>query len=104
MRGARETSRTLRPFMFAPLVLTGQSICNSMNPRRCLDSYALCCAPDDDALLDSSVNEDLGIIQIDMTLVKRYDELKKKSSTVHIVPAIGPVHERSKKAGVHAVA
>lgn len=50
------------------------------------------------------MNEDLGTIQIEMKLVKRFDALKKKSSTVHIVPAIGPVHERSKKAGVHAVA
>ncbi|EIW52453.1 uncharacterized protein TRAVEDRAFT_61366 [Trametes versicolor FP-101664 SS1] len=79
MDGARETSDTLRPFIFAPLVLT-----------------------DDDALLDSGVNEDLGTIQIEMKLVEYFSEAKKFSA-IH-VPEIGSVHERSKKAGVHAVA
>lgn len=77
-------------------------MCNSVKPHTCLDYYIYCCAPDDDALLDSGVNEDLGTIQIEMKLVEYFSEAKKFSA-IH-VPEIGSVHERSKKAGVHAVA
>ncbi|OJT04175.1 hypothetical protein TRAPUB_5127 [Trametes pubescens] len=79
--GMFETSGTLRPFLFAPLLLT-----------------------DDDALLDDNVNADLGTVQIEMMLVQRYERKKKSQSLRRHVPDIGPLHERSKKAGVHATA
>ncbi|EIW53414.1 uncharacterized protein TRAVEDRAFT_40106 [Trametes versicolor FP-101664 SS1] len=79
-RGAIETSDSLRPFLFAPLVLT-----------------------DDDALLHSDVSGDLGTIHVQMRRVQRYTKNKTNFRGRH-VPEIGSVHERSKKAGVHAVA
>ncbi len=63
-----------------------------------------CCAPDDDALLNDNVNADLGTVQIEMMLVQRYERKKKSQSLRRHVPDIGPLHERSKKAGVHATA
>ncbi|KAL1948508.1 hypothetical protein VTO73DRAFT_12583 [Trametes versicolor] len=79
-RGAIETSDSLRPFLFAPLVLT-----------------------DDDALLHSDVSGDIGTIHVEMRRVQRYTKNKTNFRGRH-VPEIGSVHERSKKAGVHAVA
>ncbi|KAI0372451.1 hypothetical protein BV20DRAFT_939909 [Pilatotrama ljubarskyi] len=67
-------------FLFSPLVLT-----------------------EDDSLATSENNEALGTIRVTMTRTKGYTRnpgapVKQKS-----IGAIGPVHEKSKKAGVHAV-
>ncbi|KAH9903459.1 hypothetical protein C8Q73DRAFT_674764 [Cubamyces lactineus] len=70
----------VRPFLFASLVLT-----------------------DDEATASTEVNGELGTISIKMFRVKAFVE-NQAPYTGTSVANIGPVHERSKKAGVHAVA
>ncbi|KAI0634208.1 hypothetical protein C8Q77DRAFT_1110450 [Trametes polyzona] len=68
-----------RPFLFTPLTLT-----------------------DDEDVATSGVNEDLGEIVIKIRLVERWIQRQAERSYADVLE-IGPVHEKSKKAGVHAV-
>ncbi|KAI0356946.1 hypothetical protein OH77DRAFT_1423213 [Trametes cingulata] len=75
----------VRRFAFAPLMLTGSS--------------------DDDKALHSKVSEELGTIRLTMTRAQGYKKASHKPFPGgRKVVDLGPVHERSKKAGVHAVA
>ncbi|KAI0672342.1 hypothetical protein C8Q78DRAFT_1026488 [Trametes maxima] len=69
-----------RPFVFSRLVLT-----------------------DDESAISTRTYEDLGTIRLTMTRVQRYKLLDIDAPSAAPVPEIGPMHEKSKKAGVHAV-
>lgn len=61
--------------------------------------------PDDDKVASSrdKPHEKLGTIEIVMRLVQSYIPSGRAYAGQGPVPEIGPVHEKSKKAGVHAV-
>ncbi|KAI0356947.1 hypothetical protein OH77DRAFT_1451971 [Trametes cingulata] len=77
--GARIGLGERQTFVFSPVVLT-----------------------DDDSLATSGATEDLGTIQVTMTRTQGFARMKRPAELIN-VKEIGPVHERSKKAGAHAV-
>ncbi|TFK91030.1 hypothetical protein K466DRAFT_483559 [Polyporus arcularius HHB13444] len=79
--GVEETPGQRRPYQFAPLVLT-----------------------DDEGVASSkaALSEKLGVLEVVMRSVDRYVENETYYS-VGKVSRIGPAHEKSKKAGAHAV-
>ncbi|KAI9056376.1 hypothetical protein FKP32DRAFT_1599106 [Trametes sanguinea] len=80
-RGAQDGVDRMRPFSFAPLVLT-----------------------DDDHVADSTETRcaELGTIRLTMIRVERYVETDKPY-VAHDAYDLQPIHEKSKKAGIHAV-
>ncbi|KAI0325493.1 hypothetical protein GY45DRAFT_1330167 [Cubamyces sp. BRFM 1775] len=78
LTGVLVSTNRIRPFLFSPLVLT------------------------DDDTLDGAVNEELGTIRILMFRVQAF-VYNKDLSTDRRVVDIGTIHEKSKKAGAHAV-
>ncbi|KAI0362101.1 hypothetical protein OH77DRAFT_1491573 [Trametes cingulata] len=80
VRGVYETSQSILPFKFSKLVLT-----------------------DDDATLShTDANHDLGSIKISLTRVAGFTLSEKPYKRIGTV-GTGPVHEKTKKAGVHTV-
>ncbi|KAJ3010633.1 hypothetical protein NUW54_g2425 [Trametes sanguinea] len=102
--GIREATDQLRRFRFSPILLTGGP-CAAILPT---DEWTCRCnllalAPDNDAIAQPNPgNAELGTIRVAMFRVQKYllsDEPYKPLA----VSDIGAVHERSKKAGTHAV-
>ncbi|EIW60349.1 uncharacterized protein TRAVEDRAFT_57633 [Trametes versicolor FP-101664 SS1] len=80
-RGVYVSSSSIRPFTFSDLILT-----------------------DDDAIINTkNVSDKLGSIEVILTRVERFEPTKRPYVGRYGFTEIGPVHEKSKKAGVHTV-
>ena len=60
-------------------------------------------AGDEEAAALTALSEKLGTIEVQMFEVERFESNPGSLYAVQGVTDIGPVHEKSKKAGVHAV-
>lgn len=59
---------------------------------------------DDDSIINTkNVSEKLGSIEVVLTRVERFEPLSTPFAGGYSFPEIGPIHEKSKKAGVHTV-
>ena len=104
--GVKDRPERRRPLEFSELILTGMlcSVPCTEQTNRQHDSQS---APDDESIASASLasNEKLqklGTIELELRRVAYYRK-KNKFYSLGEVPEIGPVHEQSKKAGVHAV-
>ncbi|KAI0935003.1 hypothetical protein AcV7_003921 [Taiwanofungus camphoratus] len=83
--GVRTDAEVRQPYQFAPLVLTDND--SVANP-------------------DGSGNDNLGVIEVRVrraTIRRRGGSHGRPKYRVNAIPERGPIHERSKKAGVHCV-
>ena len=99
-RGIEEVPGQFRRLMFAPLVLTGAVTAHGLLDR--VDAEFACV--DDDSVLASSnaIHPDLGTIEVSMRHVDHFTVNNTRYSSSKF-NEIGPIHERSKKGGAHAV-
>lgn len=96
--GAQVTHNVMRPFVFSNVVLTGKHL-----PSIPILSLKLSSHPDDEDVANPDEPEygHLGSIQVHLLRVVVHKE-QRWEGEMHY-DDIGPIHERSKKAGAHQV-
>lgn len=105
-RGVYVSSSSIRPFKFSDLILTG--VCSRIDrgvyQYNFMKKIGVAVFSDDDAIINTkNVSDKLGSIEVILTRVERFEPTKRPYVGRYGFTEIGPVHEKSKKAGVHTV-
>ncbi len=102
MAGMRISDTMLQPFQFSPLEITGEpSLTKTIDDG--LPIVDTICLDADDAL-HAPANADLGTIRVRVDRIELLSlVLAPKDHQALTFQSVGPVHERSKKLGVHCV-